>query len=91
METTEKLTPTLHEAVKCWVLSKSYLNNDVIDANWHKGYEAECRLFNEFFKKFTSEESAIYKSFVKWLSETKIWKSDLVIAELFSIYSLKTK
>ena len=54
---TEKLTPALHEAVKCWVLAESYLNlnNDVIDANWHKGYVAECRLFNEFFKKFGVE------------------------------------
>lgn len=85
------LTPRLIEAIKCWILSELYMNNERIvnDERWQKGYEAECRLFNELFCVFTDQEKETYKEFVQWLNDTQMWHSDLTIEELFNTYKSK--
>lgn len=85
-----KLTPLVHEAVICWSIAESKLHS-TIDAEFHEAYAAECRLFNEFFKKFTLEESETYRRFVQWLSESGMVKSDLTIDELFDVYRTQVK
>ena len=89
MTKTAELTPNVFGAVKCWILSNamdSYGPSANLDAAWHAAYEAECQLFNVFFKQFTAEEHETYREFVKWLDDSRMWESDLTIAELFEIF-----
>jgi hypothetical protein len=85
-----KLTPLVHEAVICWSIAESKLHS-TIDAEFHEAYAAECRLFNEYFKKFTPAESEMYRKFVQWLSDSDMIKSDLTIDELFDTYCTQVK
>ena len=85
-----KLTPLVHEAVKCWAIAESKLHS-TNDSEFHEAYAAECRLFNEYFKKFTPVESETYRKFVQWLSDSNMIKSDLTINELFDTYCTQVK
>jgi len=87
---TMKLTPLVYKAVACWSIAESKFHS-TIDAEFHEAYTAECRLFNEFFKKFTPEESETYRRFVQWLSDSGMVKSDLTIDELFNVYLTQVK
>ena len=74
-------------AIDCFRNSESVLkNSNPGQPEWEFAYSEECRLFNEFFPKFSREEHARYVGLVQWLGRTGLSSSDLTTAKLIEIY-----
>lgn len=61
-------------------------SQDTSSTTSHDAYAAECRLFGEHFKVMTSVEKSDYREFATWLDNSKMWKSDLTVDELWDVF-----
>lgn len=85
----QSLSPVVQDAVNSFICSQElahYGPNDKLDAAWRFAYAEECKLFNEFFPKFSEADRQVYQDFTQWLDESRMWESDLTVNELYEVY-----
>ena len=52
----------------------------------YDAFDAECKLFSEHFKGMSKVEMDDYSSFVRWLDNSEMWKSDLTVDQLYEVF-----
>ena len=85
----QAMTNLVYNAVECFI-SSAYLyeRRDTefeIDQRWHNAYAAECELYAHL-RAMSESEKEIYTKFVNWLEYSQLYKSDLTVNKLYSVF-----